>query len=338
MRDYRIDILRFIGLSMIILAHVAPPDIIFQLRNFDVPLMVIVSGMSFLLSYKVQEKYSSYLWKRIKRLVFPVWIFLGLYFLALSLIHPSHTDFTAEIMIDSFLLIGGIGYVWIIRVFLLVALVSPFLYLFHLKVKSNKTYFLAIACCLAAYELLRFISEAYSDIPLVKSITMISHYIIPYALLFSIGLRLTTLTNPETTLLSRVNLAIFIICGTLLYLINENFTPTQLYKYPPSIYYLSYALFVSCLLWRYSESIQHYLKKLKLLPFVLFAAQNSIWIYLWHILLVKTIYTDYLIKYFLVFSIASFITYIQVNCVKALLNKHIFSDNINKNIRMLFTG
>ncbi|SFK21637.1 hypothetical protein SAMN04488079_106193 [Methylophaga sulfidovorans] len=47
MRDHRIDLLRFIGLSMIIFAHVGPPSILFQLRNFDVPLMVLISGMSY---------------------------------------------------------------------------------------------------------------------------------------------------------------------------------------------------------------------------------------------------------------------------------------------------
>lgn len=78
-RDNRIDLLRFIGLAMIILAHVSPPDIVFQGRNFDVPLMVIVAGLSFQVSYRY-ESYISYLWKRIKRLLFPVWLFLSIVF------------------------------------------------------------------------------------------------------------------------------------------------------------------------------------------------------------------------------------------------------------------
>ncbi len=47
MRDTRIDFLRFVGLIMIIFAHVNPPAVLFQLRNFDVPLMVLISGVSF---------------------------------------------------------------------------------------------------------------------------------------------------------------------------------------------------------------------------------------------------------------------------------------------------
>ena len=64
MRDKRIDLLRFIGLSMIILAHVTPPDVIMQIRNFDVPLMVIISGISFAISFKNSEKFTIYVWKR----------------------------------------------------------------------------------------------------------------------------------------------------------------------------------------------------------------------------------------------------------------------------------
>ena len=78
MRDRRVDILRFIGLAMIILAHVSPPPFLFQLRNFDVPLMVLLSAISYGLSYKPTETYPMYFWKRIKRLVFPVWLFLTL--------------------------------------------------------------------------------------------------------------------------------------------------------------------------------------------------------------------------------------------------------------------
>lgn len=38
-----IDVLKFIGLFCIILAHGFPPNIIFQIRNFDVVLMIMIS-------------------------------------------------------------------------------------------------------------------------------------------------------------------------------------------------------------------------------------------------------------------------------------------------------
>lgn len=44
-RDISIDILRFIVISLIILAHVNPPDTILNIRCFDVSLMLFVSGL-----------------------------------------------------------------------------------------------------------------------------------------------------------------------------------------------------------------------------------------------------------------------------------------------------
>ena len=42
-RNYTYDLLKVIALICILLAHVNPPGVIFQLRNFDVPLMILIS-------------------------------------------------------------------------------------------------------------------------------------------------------------------------------------------------------------------------------------------------------------------------------------------------------
>lgn len=117
MRDFKIDILRFIGLFLIILAHTNVPSIIFQLRNFDVPMMVLISGIVFSLSYRATQNYPEYLWKRVKRLVLPVWIFLSLFFVFLFVFKNNDPRLNIETVLNSYLFINGIGYVWIIRVF-----------------------------------------------------------------------------------------------------------------------------------------------------------------------------------------------------------------------------
>lgn len=50
-------------LILIILAHVVPHNILFELRTFDVSLMVIVWGMSFNVTYNSYEGYFSYVKK-----------------------------------------------------------------------------------------------------------------------------------------------------------------------------------------------------------------------------------------------------------------------------------
>lgn len=78
-RDQNMDLLRFIGMLLLILAHVFPSSRIYELRLFDVPLMLFVSGLVF--ARKNADFSWNYLWHRCKRLVLPVWIFFAAYFI-----------------------------------------------------------------------------------------------------------------------------------------------------------------------------------------------------------------------------------------------------------------
>lgn len=80
-----IDFLKFFGLTLIIIAHVGSPDWLLMLRNFDVPLMVMLSSILGERSYRKYESEGTILVKdyyisRIKRLVIPAWMFLSVYF------------------------------------------------------------------------------------------------------------------------------------------------------------------------------------------------------------------------------------------------------------------
>lgn len=322
---------------MIIFAHVDPPGVLFQLRNFDVPLMILVSAMSFSLSYKPDEPYQSYVWKRIKRLVFPVWIFLTIYFTALFALNPDHQELATNTILTSYALLEGIGYVWVIRVFVLVALVSPWLFTWQQHTGNDSKYYVALAACFAVYELIRYVSMPYIWQGPGEILSAIILYVIPYGILFAIGLRMAQASKNQSYAIALLSLAVFLIAGAGLYVLNGQFVPTQELKYPPSIYYFSYALFVSSLLWIHSGKIESILEKLKVKNVVLFIASNSIWIYLWHIPLIKNIHTDYVLKFFIVFITAVLITYIQTLLVSALV-KRIDSIALKKNITVLFTG
>ena len=82
-RDTRIDILRFVAIVGIIVAHTHPPDWLFELRNFDVTLIVMMMGASFYISNKNKDKveYIPYAIKRFKRLIVPTWMFLTIFFI-----------------------------------------------------------------------------------------------------------------------------------------------------------------------------------------------------------------------------------------------------------------
>ncbi len=337
MRNRKVDILRFIGLAMIILAHVEPPSMLFQIRNFDVPLMVLVSGMSFGLTYKSGEAYLSYVWRRVKRLVFPVWIFLAIYFIALAILYPDSSELDSRTMINSFLLIKGIGFVWIIKVFLLVALISPWIYRFSAKTESNRRYILIIVGCFLTWEITRYLT-----IPMMsgglKTASLITHYIIPYGLVFAVGLRVSQFNNRQLHRFSFISLGALILIGLGLFLIHGKFIPTQKFKYPPSIYYFSYSFLVSFFLLAHSRYLERIFERLGLLKVVLFIAQNTIWIYLWHIPLVKIVNLNFILKYLVVLFTAVIIAYIQVCFVNSFLLMRTSNKRLRKNIATILTG
>jgi len=311
--------MRFIGLIIIILAHTRPPSLIFNLRNFDVPLMVLISGASFKLSFNEKESYIFYIWKRINRLIFPVWIFLTFYFIATYFYKSSSLNLLK--IVESYFLVGGIGYVWIFRVFILVALVAPFIHTLDKKFKSDSNYLLLLLGIYLFYELIRFYTLSYfSQNTTLKIIKSIIFYIVPYSIIFAFGNRIFKLDTKKIVYIIYLLFLIFLSIGFFIYINEGHFVPTQRFKYPPSIYYSSYALAITLLLWIYSDNIW---KKVEGTIFckkiILFIAQNSLWIYLWHIPFVKIfnfIEINYIIKYVLIIIISSTIVFLQVYIVK----------------------
>ena len=130
-RNMTIDVMRVMGLLLIILAHVNPPGILFQFRTFDVPMMIFVSGVSFYLSKASNVSFATYSLSRFQRLVFPVWAFLIMFFFILYVFKPlKFMDLLTVNNITSTFLLDGFGYVWII------------------KVIFNNFYFISILCLL----------------------------------------------------------------------------------------------------------------------------------------------------------------------------------------------
>lgn len=338
MRNTRIDFLRALGLAMIILAHAGPPALVMQLRNFDVTLMVLISGISFGRSYH-QEPFADYLWKRVKRLVFPVWIFLSIYFSAVALFDLPFETLTTSRVLGSYFLMDGIGFVWIIKVFLLVALAAPLIYRFHQRTVDNLIYFTVIAVAFVGYEAARILTSSYFESWPGKLVEPIGHYMIPYTLVFAIGLRLPSLKLEETLLGMNLCLSLFIVMAFFLAIQHGDLVPTQLHKYPPTLYYFSYGLSVALAAWLASGRICQLLERFTFVKSVtLFAAQNSIWIYLWHIPLIKIFQGPYFIKYVVMLFTACLITFIQVRAVDHLVPKVVKRTASQQKIKMLFTG
>ena len=313
-----IDYLKVIGLLCIILAHICTDATILQIRNFDVPLMVLISGYlavdSFKRNLKEDRSFLKYYWKRIKRLLIPTWIFLIIFFTVMTFfpvngLYPYDTDF----IINSFLLLNGIEYVWIIRIFLICAFITPVIYYFD-KIENDYIQYLILLLIYILYEIAIFLNINEMNI----IFEFILAYIIPYGIIYLLGMISRTTSYKTDRNISIVFLAAFIISAYLIYSTTGILQPTQLMKYPPTIYYISYALFVSFLLMSLFKRFD-----LKSNSLIEFCSKSSLWIYLWHILFLTIIpifcgEMDWILMYILVVICSITITYIQNNIIDVL--------------------
>lgn len=327
-REDRIDVLRGIGLLCIILAHVEPPGILFQMRNFDVPLMVLVAGSAFAISTQNRPKfgYIKYIKNRFIRLVVPTWIFLLTFFIftliASRVMHKPY-PFSSHTILSSFLLLNGIGYVWIIRVFILVSLIAPFT-LSYSKSPDNtpKQTCVAVFVVYAIYEILfRYIPN--SDQTFLKAmLNDIIYMAIPYGFIFFLGTRLYAMRARSMFIASIISLLLFVVYAFFLYESNGHFIPTQNYKYPPTAYYILYAMFASIgLYWLFQTKIYSHIPGK---DYVAFLGRSSMWIYLWHILVLyliswSHISINFALKYIVVFGAAVGVTMVQMYLLKKML-------------------
>lgn len=323
MRDNNIDLLRCLGLSLIILAHVAPPAIILNIRTFDVPLMIFISGLT---CYEKQISYSwIYIYHRFSRLVFPVWIFLTIYFIPILLLQQIGINLGLNFkhIYGSYLLLDGIGFVWIIRVFLLIALITPLLSKLNNFIKSQYK-FIAIFCiCLSMYLVATFLNIGTN----IKLVNNWIYYAIGYGFLWWLGVRIKNFTKIEIAVLILTLTSIFIVQSIIDLQQIQNLSPLILhindFKYPPTNIFILYGLIISTLVY----TIVYIKKREHLNSFVHFVGCNSIWIYLWHIPAVAVtakIGIVWYIRYIIVYLIAVFIYNIQLYIIKIIKSRKDF--------------
>ncbi|MBB3108539.1 peptidoglycan/LPS O-acetylase OafA/YrhL [Paenibacillus phyllosphaerae] len=339
-RDVRVDILRFIAIVGIILAHSEPFGALFQLRNFDVVLMVLLLGTSFYLSNhnKKAVQFGDYLVKRFNRLVVPTWQFLFMFFVLfwlISLINGDSYYFKIWNIVDSFALMNddgssSIGYVWIMKVFFVIAVISPFLLKLSQVIKNNFVYLLLLSAVYAIYAGLVYINDFIFNGLVHNMIENFLIYGIGYGLIAAFGIRLKLFSKKEIKVLT----AIFFVLFVTLYFVH-NHAPTQQFKYPPMLYYMAYGLLVSLLLYQILQV--KWIYRILNNKFVLFVSKTSLWLYFWHIIpiyfvklfgnLIPIIDMNFITRFTFYFVAALLLTYIQ-----ELVNNKRMAIRKNKNL------
>ena len=329
-RNVSIDILKMIGILFVILAHVSPPGIVTQIRSFDVPLLVIISAMLGVKSIEKIQNYTfknllKYYSKRVLRLVAPVWIFLTIFFIAVAILKFFQIEIevlSVKNVLSSYLCLQGIGYVWIIRVYVLCTFMLPFIVKF--KKINNTRLLITIFILYVLYEL--SVNFLGTDNPIMNYII---YYLIPYGIVCTyIGTYLEKANNKKLKFYILISLSIFLLLAVILFITEGHFVLTNVYKYPPQLYYLSFAIGISILLYYFIDRKNIFNVKEKLnKSYIVFISKHSMWIYLWHIPFVyitNLLMTNYnwIIRYIIVLSGGILLTYIQNLIVRKLKIKN----------------
>ncbi len=170
-----------------------------------------------------------------------------------------------------------IGYVWIMRVFLMAAIIIVPLERFLRKVNFCKTMLILVGIVL--FQSIIILGEKYvlTNINIFTKYVFdeILPYVVGYTPLLILGLKIRNFSKQQINILLVINLFVIIILAQTLDSIDVNN-----YKYPPQSLYILYGLFASALLWR----IRPWLGFIRPNKFIEYLSVNSMWIYLWHII------------------------------------------------------
>lgn len=275
-RDLSLDLLRAIGLLSIILAHVNPPQLLFQLRTFDVIMMVAVSAISYT-EYSQPKPYGRYLWSRVNRLLFPTEEFIlliGVIFYVLSMLTGVTTPFPLRTIIIGMFTLCGVGYLWVIRVFLYNALLDPFVKRIA-ECRKWGSYILVsyIIYIIVEHFCICDLSTFYYTLAESSILNFMSYGIIAIISykLYKMSTRYLILT------LSVIAVVLLILC-----IVQHGFVPNT-YKYPPKLQYMLWGLLVVGL----SFGVFRYVKVSRLPAIITFISANSLWVYFWHIVMLN---------------------------------------------------
>lgn len=316
-----IDFLKFVGLTGIIIAHCGSPNLLVMLLSFDVPLMVILSsllGEGSFKKYKNNElSVGKYFISRVKRLVIPTWIFLTLYFFISILITGKFQSIDYYIY-SYFLTRYGFGYVWIFLIYLYSSLLIPLFDKINLSLKGV----IIVVGLYILYEFMYWFQIGTNSIVINTTLFQI----IPYGVLTYLGYNYQKMKRKTKIIISILSLLTFIILFFTYWYVNGQFLLVQAVKYPPRIYYLSYGVGLSFTLLLICEK---YKLKIYENPLIRYVSIHSMWIYLWHILVLRFFgfLENWYIKLLIVYITTLLIVYF-VNKILDLLEKnkkiHIF--------------
>lgn len=226
------DYLRCLCILLVIASHVLGTDEIWKqlLFGFNVPCLVILSG--YLSAESSGSSLKQYYWKRAKRLLFPTWIFFTVYFLLIGIVSlNSLYPYSFTQIVKTYLFMDGIGYTWILAIFVMIAIFTPIYKVVFSKIRNVNLIALVLYWILG---LVLFL------IPGKNIIVKLMMYASGYIFLSFFGYCYESYKSKTLILLGGIT---EILLGLYIrFASNGNAFDFSAQKYPPTIYYVFYGL------------------------------------------------------------------------------------------------
>ena len=255
----------------------------------------------------------------------PTSIFVLCYYFFNPIKFPFESNFIDNRLFSAITLYTP-SYLWIIRIFLLMSLITPFL--INLINKYNLLFHLCVIFVLLVVNeiLVKVFSGGYHHTILLMNIAYVS---ITY-----FGLIVSKLNDSSIFLFGLFFLCIFLLIASFYFLNYGTYISLHSLKYPPHIYYISYGMGCSLVLYsirkRFSDIVTNHSARM----IISFIGMNTLWIYLWHIPIISHFQNSFnwFVRFILIVSIPSIIVFLQTKIVifytekyKLSMLKHIFT-------------
>ena len=194
---------------------------------------------------------------------------------------------------------------------------------------DKKHIYILISAIIAFHEILAHF-HIYSLNPFFNYILS---YLIGYGIVTFIGIMLNDMSHIEKKRTSIIFLGIYLTLATIYFYIDGAYRFTGTMKYPPHLYFISYALAISFFLITLLDKL-----KLNRISIITFISSSTLWIYLWHIpfIYIMNLFFNqnhWIINYIVVVILSVIIVYIQNKIIKILETK-----NVNNKILKIFKG
>lgn len=308
-----IDRLKVIGLLLVVLAHVDLPVWLAQIRSFDVPLLVFIS--SFLARKSYDNNVVSYYKKRFFRLAVPAWIFALIFWVVQSIVltPPTFLDILKGITFQRDA--NMLGMLWVVWVYIVCALIIPIINKMKFTLKSQ----IFVLSLLIIFQVLCSLTTL-SDIRILYCTVFT---VIPYGFITYIAWYYDDMKQKNKYLLSFVLALIFLSMSLLLWMGYNKIFPITEFKYPAQSYFLLYSIPIIVILFEILPRFNKY-NTSRIIQFI---SKSSLWIYLWHILVLYAVKmfiknTQYwLLQYVIVITVSITITLVQNKIVDWLIKK-----------------